>query len=67
MTTARASTLDEAFDIHPERFKGKQPTRLIVRDKVYVNAPLKKDTETRKTRELVMNGCRTRRIDTLRC
>ena len=49
ITIARASTLNDAFAVHPERFKGKRPTPPIVPDKVYINPPLKKDTDTQKT------------------
>ena len=49
ITTARALTLNEAFALHPERFKGKPPLPPIVPDKVYINPPLTKDTDTQKT------------------
>jgi putative transposase len=49
ITIARSSTLNDAFAIHPERFKGKRPTPPVVPDKVYINPPLKKDTDTQKT------------------
>ena len=49
ITSARTSTLDDAFATHPQRFKGKRPTPPIVPDKVYINPPLPKETDTRKT------------------
>ena len=49
ITFARTSTLNEAFAIHPKRFKGKRPTPPIVPDKVYINPPLKKEIDTPKT------------------
>jgi putative transposase len=49
ITAARAVTLDKAFEIHPERFKGKRPSPPVVPDKVYINPPLKKDTDIPET------------------
>ena len=49
ITTARASTLNDAFALNPERFKGKRPTPPIVPEKVYINPPLKKEIDTPKT------------------
>ena len=49
ITTARTLTLNQAFAMHPERFKGKPPTPPIVPDKVYINPPLPEDTDTQKT------------------
>jgi putative transposase len=49
ITTARALTLNDAFALHPHRFKGKPPMPPIVPDKVYINPPLAKDTDTQKT------------------
>lgn len=49
ITTARALTLNDAFALHPERFKGKPPLPPIVPDKVYINPPLPEDTDTQKT------------------
>lgn len=49
ITTARALTLNEAFALHPQRFKGKPPLPPIVPDKVYINPPLTKGIDTKKT------------------
>ena len=49
ITIARAATLNDAFAVHPERFKGKRPSPPIVPDKVYINPPLKKEIDTPKT------------------
>ena len=49
ITTARAITLNEAFTLHPQRFKGRPPMPPTVPDKVYINPPLTEDTHTQKT------------------
>ena len=48
ITTARALTLNEAFALHPQRFKGKPPMPPVVPDKVYINPPLTEDIHIQK-------------------
>ena len=49
ITATRALTLQEAFVLHPERFKGNLPKPPVVPDKVYINPPIAQDTGTQKT------------------
>ena len=49
ITAARALTLQEAFVLHPERFKGNLPRPPIVPDKVYINPPINHAADTQKT------------------
>ena len=49
ITTARGLTLNAAFALHPQRFKGRPPQPPTVPDTVYINPPLTKDTATQKT------------------
>ena len=49
ITAARAMTLQDAFALHPERFKGNLPKPPLVPDKVYINPPITHDTYTQKT------------------
>ena len=49
ITAARALTLNEAFVLHPQRFKGKPPVPPVVPDKVYINPPLNEDSVTHRT------------------
>jgi putative transposase len=49
ITAARALTLQDAFVLHPERFKGNLPRPPLVPDKVYINPPIDRATDTQKT------------------
>jgi putative transposase len=40
ITAARAITLGNAFELHPQRFKGRLPQPPRVPEKVYINPPL---------------------------
>ena len=46
ITAARALTLGDAYNLHPNRFKGKRPKPPVVPDTVYINPPLPKDNTT---------------------
>jgi len=45
ITAARTRTLDDAFDRHPQRFKGKHPKPPQVPQTVYFNPPLAKEND----------------------
>jgi putative transposase len=49
ITAARAITLQDAFALHPERFKGNLPRPPLVPDKVYINPPITHLSDTQKT------------------
>ena len=48
ITAARALTLQSAFVLHPERFKGNLPRPPLVPDKVYINPPIDRAKDTQK-------------------